>query len=114
MNERVGDRTGWFGTKTLSDNEYEDLYFTVAGYRDGVLKCDYDRATVASSNKIWHYADTLPGYSGCPVWFVNNYGQYYAVAINIAESLSYEANVAQKITTRLFKSMKDRGVLGDY
>ena len=111
LKENVGNRTGWFGTHALSDKGYEDYYFSVTGYRDGVLKSDYDRVVVTSDHKVKHYADTLPGNSGCPIYYYDYMNDSnYVVAINTAHSESYEVNYGERITNTLFNRMKEQGI----
>ncbi len=109
FNERVGDRTGWFGVSVLTDGTVQTKYLTVAGYRDGKLKYDSSYADVISANVISYSADTLPGNSGCPV-FYNTSGDYYAMAINVAESDTAQKNYARRINNWLFDDMKSNGL----
>ena len=48
LQERVGDRVGWFGVSVLGDEDCDAEVFYAAGYRHGVLKQDYDFAYVSS------------------------------------------------------------------
>lgn len=111
LNERVGDRTGWFGTSVLSDDELPNKFFTVAGYRDGVLKYDYGFSTVASSNLISFQADTQPGNSGGPIFYYNTPNDVRAAAIIVSESSTMMQNYGHRINGYIFNEMKAKGVL---
>lgn len=105
--KNVGDTTGWFGMRYgMSDAEYEAEWFNVAGYRAGKIKTSIGYAEPYNSNQILHYADTEPGYSGCPVFD----DQYYAVAINTAHFTDNSANIGRRITTQLYYDMLDSGM----
>lgn len=108
--KNVGDTTGWFGMRYgMSDAEYEAEWFNVAGYRNGKIKTSIGYAEPYSTNRILHYADTEPGYSGCPVFD----DAYYAVAINTAHFLDNSANIGRRITTQLYYDMLDSGMPRD-
>lgn len=104
--KRVGDKTGWFGTKVMSDTSITSKYLTVAGYRSGKLKYDAGFAKVDSPRVISYQADTKPGTSGCPVYYKEN-GNTYAVAINVAQNDYYKKNIARRIDNWLFDSLED-------
>ena len=106
LKKRVGDKTGWFGTATMSDSAISSKFLTVAGYRDGKLKYDTGFATVESPRLISYQADTEPGTSGCPVYYKEN-GNVYAVAINVASNTYYKKNLARRIDSWLFDDMED-------
>lgn len=86
LGEPVGDHTGWLGMRALSDTELRNTCFWVDGYRDGQIKYALGYADINSENTISYEMDTVPGYSGGPVSMCVNYDDFYAVAINVAES----------------------------
>ncbi len=96
IDKPLGDRFGWFGRKYLSDSNIEGQYCEVAGYRYGVLRRDSGFVNVLDSDHIKYRADTEPGNSGCPVFVRDSAGDFYAVAINIAENSRY--NVGYRLT----------------
>ncbi len=106
LNSNVGERTGWFGTKAMSDSELNGAVMNLAGYRQGVIKRDFDRVTVVNANVIDHRIDTEKGYSGCPIYD----DDYYAVAINVAEYTDFEGNIGRRITGSLQNDMRAAGI----
>ncbi|MBR6754173.1 MAG: trypsin-like serine protease [Clostridia bacterium] len=105
--KNVGDTTGWFGTSFgMSNSEYETEWFNVAGYRAGKIKTSIGYAEAYDSNQILHYADTEPGYSGCPIFDDEN----FAVAINTAHFTDNSANIGRRLTTQLYYDMVDAGL----
>ncbi|MBR1821392.1 MAG: trypsin-like peptidase domain-containing protein [Clostridia bacterium] len=109
LNERVGDRTGWFGVSVQNDYDIASKYLTVAGYRDGVLKYDYDFVDIVNANLIRYTADTQPGNSGGPVFFYGD-NDIFATAINVSESISEQRNYARRINSALFYDMQANGL----
>lgn len=102
FDEAVGYTTGFFGMTVKSDASLDDSHAELAGYRDGVLKTDYDRVEVRSDNTMFCYTDTVPGNSGGPI-FNND----QACGIDIAENEQVEKNVGYRITESVFqKAMK--------
>lgn len=106
LNKNVGDTTGWFGMRYgMADSEYDLEWFNVAGYRNGKIQTSVGHAEAYNSYRVLHYADTEPGYSGCPV-FDN---EYYAVAINTAHFTDGTANIGRRITSQLYQDMQSNG-----
>ena len=105
LEKRVGDKTGWFGMRMLSDSEISYSWYNVVGYRHGVIKRDYGMATVKNSKQIDHNADTEGGYSGCPIFD----DDYYAVAINTSHYIDESANIGRRITSALLSEMRSEG-----
>ena len=97
FDEFVGYETGFFGMKVMSDKEFNGATLRVAGYRDGLLKYDTNRAEVDSKTTVKLYADTVQGNSGGPV-----YEGTTASAINIASNDS-GYNIGGRITGEVFK-----------
>ena len=81
LSEPVGDTTGWFGWRVLSDQDLNNELFICAGYRDGELKSSGNYMEVLNEKLFKHYMDTEGGYSGGPVFDLDD----YVVGINIAE-----------------------------
>ncbi len=106
LKERVGDKMGWFGVSARSDENTDVKVCYAAGYRNGVLKTDYDWVYVNTPYQIKHTIDTEPGYSGCPIFD----GDYYAIAINVAHSITLEYNYGCRITSWLVKTMRSDGI----
>lgn len=110
FDEAIGDYTGWFGLKALSDKDFSDSkYFYASGYRDGLLKYDYNRVSVAGPRLLHHYIDAVPGTSGGPLYEISG-NDCYAVGIHIAEH-SNEYNFARRITKDILDKMKNDGVI---
>lgn len=104
LEKNVGDTTGWFGTKVLSDYEVSGQVLEVAGFRNGYLRKGSGSVSVRNDYCIKYTIDTLPGNSGCPVFDED----YYVVAINVASNDSF--NTARRITSDLFYQMKDNDI----
>lgn len=107
LDKRVGDTTGWFGIRYgLSDADYASEWFNVSGYRHGKIKTSVGATERMTDKSLYHYADTEPGYSGCPI-FDN---EYYAVAINTGYRLDNTVNIGRRITADLYYDMKNDGM----
>ncbi|MGN0745620.1 MAG: trypsin-like serine peptidase [Aristaeellaceae bacterium] len=106
LEKNVGDTTGWFGLNALSDETLDNAAFEVAGYRNGSLKTSQGVLSVYSDQIVHHSGDTEPGYSGCPVFN----GDYYVVAINVAQNKTRQRNIARRITWDLVNEMRDKGM----
>ena len=106
LNRNVGDKTGWFGTRSMSDSALNGALMNLAGYRQGEMKRDFDYVTVVNANVIDHRIDTEKGYSGCPIYD----DDYYAVAINVAEYTNFEGNIGRRITGSLQDDMRAAGI----
>ena len=104
LNERVGDRTGWFGLSSPSDSQLDMTVVEVAGYRNGVLKTDWDYAHVYNDYQFTYENDTEPGNSGCPVFD----SDYYVLGINVAGGT--RDNTARRITSDLINRMRSNGL----
>ena len=107
LKEKIGIGTGWFGLRFCGDEALKNGRYTVAGYRDGVLKYDRDRIGTVYDTTFTHYADALPGNSGCPIFDENN----DVVGIHVAESRSMNYNIGVKMSDSLMDSMFDNGIL---
>ena len=105
LSERVGDRVGWFGYSARSDANLDMTLVEVAGYRDGVLKTDWDYLHVETSNCVSYENDTLPGNSGCPVFD----SDYRVLAINT--SAYTNPNYGCRITSAMLNEMRRNGVI---
>ena len=103
LSERVGDVTGWFGLTALNDDELNGKWLTVTAYKDWKLQTSSGTATVYNENTVSHQADTLPGYSGGPLYD----NSYYAVAINVASG--DDSNFGRRFTQELFSEMRQNG-----
>lgn len=102
----VGDYTGWFGLRVISDSDFnEDGIWSISGYFGNDLFYDIDHASVRSEKTIKHEIDTMAGMGGSPIYTFD----CAAVAINVGENSS--SNVARRITSSLIKQMWDNGVL---
>lgn len=111
LRQPVGETTGWFGLSARSDSELTNgTWFEVAGYRDRVLMKDWGTANIRSQYTISHNGDTLPGYSGCPVFT----SDYYVVAINVAHVTDLSGvgkyNIARRISSDLINEMRSLGM----
>ena len=104
LDKNIGDKTGWFGVSSKYDSDLNGYLYRVAGYRDGVLKYDRNRAYVYSDYEVYHYADTQPGYSGCPIYT----DDYYVVAVNTSESA--KRNYGRRFTNSLIDEMRQNGI----
>jgi len=82
LDEDVGQYTGYYGIRAMSDEELEEELLYVAGYKWGELKYDYGPVSVNNEYVITYLMDTQPGNSGSPVSTYDN----YVVAINVAEN----------------------------
>ena len=100
--ENVGDTTGWFGVEVLSDKDFEKGTFTVAGYRDGLLKYDTNTTTVENKELVTTKIDAVAGNSGGPL-----YRGTMASAIHIAENSLGMHNTARRITEDVFDMILD-------
>ena len=106
LQERVGDRVGWFGINPMSDSQLNGTVLNAAGYRDGKLKYDYDLVYVSTSYMVNHTIDTEPGYSGCPIYT----NDHYAVALNTSHDLVLDYNYGCRITGWLIEMMRNEGI----
>lgn len=80
--DNVGDIVGWFGTYWgMSDSSIESELLYEAGYRDGRIGYDLGFVKVLDNDHVYYTLDTVPGYSGGPIFTADN----YAVGVNIAE-----------------------------
>ena len=102
--KNVGDSTGWFGMKFLTDREIERGWYYVAGYKDNLLKYDIATMTALSSNQVNLDADVLPGNSGSPIFDK----EYYVVAL--WTSFTDTENFAHRMTTEIYNKLHSEGV----
>lgn len=93
--KNVGDRTGWFGTRSLSDQQVENGYYYISGYKDRILKMDVGKLHIKDSNEMWMDMDALPGNSGSPIYDSNNY------AVGIWTTYYSNANSAVRLTSSI-------------
>lgn len=106
LKEPVGDYTGWFGLRVVSDSDFnENGIWSITGYSGNDLLYDIDHATVDSTQLIKHKIDTMSGMGGSPIYTFD----CAAIAINVGENSS--SNIARRITSSLIKKMRDNGVL---
>lgn len=103
LEQPVGDHVGWFGVRHADASQHGQT-FTVAGYRNGVLKSSSGRVDVCSDKLLSYQTDTEPGYSGCPVFD----SEYYAVAINVSHDNSN--NYARRFTANVVTDMHRNGM----
>ncbi len=106
LRSRMGDKVGWFGMSARSDSDINSQYFYAAGYKNGVIKRDYDRAKVINPHEISHTIDTEPGYSGCPIYTPD----FYVVAINVAHDIYREVNYGCRVTSDMIREMRSKGM----
>ncbi len=108
LQERVGDYTGWFGTRAAKDSDV-DSWFELAGYRREELKTNWGRlmSTTANSDlRLRITADALPGNSGSPVFD----DDYYALCIWTSYNETVEENYVRRITGGLLSEMRENGI----
>ncbi len=105
LQERVGDKVGWFGMCAYSDADIQRSAFYGAGYRDGVLRMDHDWAK-ANGNLVAHTLDMVAGNCGCPIFDEG----YYAIGIQIGESATQAVNYAARITGAMLREMDSVGL----
>ena len=106
LDERIGDRTGFFGLNfALTGEDLQGRDFHVTGYAKGILRHGSERVQALSEQFLRHFADTEPGYSGCPVYD----DEYRAIAINTAAAEDGSENYAVRITPRLYALMRECG-----
>ena len=104
LKKPVGNTTGWFGLSALSDAEFTNAGFEVAGYRRGEMTKDWGVTQVRTDYAVTHNADTLAGNSGCPIFNKD----YYVVAIHVAENThnsNAPYNIGRRITQDLINEM---------
>lgn len=99
LHEDVGQYTGYYGTRAMSDEELDEEMLYVSGYRHGELKYDYGPVIVDNEYEITYLMDTEPGYSGGPVSTYDN----YAVAINVAHTDNN--NIGRRLTYDLLNEI---------
>lgn len=99
FSKKVGDKTGWFGRRVLSDKELKNGYYSVAGYKDGILKYDFGKLRVIDNSRMWVDMDVLPGNSGSPIYD----SDYYAVGIWTTYYDDIVANSGMRITPYITK-----------
>ena len=104
LKERVGDRTGWFGTRVMSDSSFDGSIFSIAGFSDNNLYYDIDKVTPYNDYLLHHKIDTVPGMAGSPLFTFD----CYAFAINVAYTST--TNIARRITSKLQSQMRDNGL----
>ena len=104
LDKRVGDTTGWLGVAAWDDATLSYIKVQVAGYRDRVLKTDWDFAWLYNDYLLEYQNDTVPGNSGCPV--IDDDG--YAIAIHIENRGQY--NYGRRIDVDLFYAIQDEGL----
>ncbi len=104
LKERVGDRTGWFGTRVIPDSSFDSFVGNITGFVDNNMYYDIDKVTLYNDYLLHHEIDTLPGMSGSPLYTFD----YYAFAINVAHTSSY--NIARRFTSKLNSQMHDDGI----
>lgn len=105
LNARVGDTVGWLGCAARTDENLEMTLVEVAGYRDGVLKTDWDYLHVVNDNVVSYENDTLPGNSGCPVFD----SDYYVLAINTSANI--QPNYGCRIRGSILEEMRRIGLI---
>ena len=105
LSSDVGNVTGWLGFKFATDYEVSSRNYIVAGYRYGKLKYCWGSAYAEDNKIIGHWADTVPGNSGGPVFTSDN----YADAINVAENEKRQINWGRRITSDIWSYMKQDG-----
>lgn len=106
FDKKIGDTVGWFGYwYGAPDNKVDNHVFYCAGYRDGILKSDYDWVNVISEKRISHTIDTLPGNSGAPIFD----DDYYVVAIHTAHAHDESENYGVRFTNQLYRFMQSAG-----
>lgn len=106
FDDPIGEYTGCFGYwYDAPDSIIESEAIYCVGYRDGVLKSDYDWVRVLNSKFLTHTIDMVAGNSGCPLFDKD----YYVVAINTAEARDGTENYGVRLTDQMQKSMQREG-----
>ena len=103
LEKKVGDQVGWFGIRT-ANNSHDGKMFTVAGYRNGVLKSSTGVLHIYDNKHVSYFMDMEPGNSGCPVFDSEN----YAIAINVCESSTN--NFGRRINSDVLDQMRQQGL----
>ncbi|MEO0788107.1 MAG: serine protease [Bacteroidota bacterium] len=112
-NQRVGNRTGWFGFAYMGDSALKKKYLNLPGYPgdkpSGTMWYHHQGVKRLTSRRIYYTIDTMGGQSGSPVYYIKD-GKRYAVGIHAYGHSS--GNSAPRITKGVFnlmKSWKQRG-----
>ena len=99
LSENVGKTTGYLGIRyDVPDSELSKESFHVTGYFDGLLKHDAERVQPINEKYLKHFADTVSGNSGCPVYDDNN----NVIAINTASKKDASENYAVRFTSEIY------------
>ena len=99
--KNVGDTVGWFGMMyDMPDTKITSKLMHMLGYKWGTMRQSYGFVETGSGNLIHYDLDTEKGNSGGPLYFLDR-GDYYAVAINIAENQTY--NTGYRITNEIYR-----------
>ena len=99
LSENVGKTTGYLGIRyDVPDSELSKGSFHVTGYFDGLLKHDAERVQPINEKYLKHFADTVSGNSGCPVYDDNN----NVIAINTASKKDASENYAVRFTSEIY------------
>lgn len=99
----VGQKTGHFGLKPMSDQDLKATWMELAGYRDDVLRSGKGYPTGCTSTEVWYKMDAQPGNSGSPVFDADG----YVLAVHSAEDSN--KNYGCRITWDIINEMKSHG-----
>ena len=106
FDKKIGDTVGWFGYWYGAPDSMVDTHvFYCTGYRDGILKSDYDWVHVINEKRVSHTIDTVPGNSGAPIFD----DDFYVIAINTAQALDGSENYGVRFTNQLYRFMQSAG-----
>ena len=103
FNSNVGDTTGWFGLRPLSDEKITSGKYTFAGYRNGKLKKNKGKLRVKDSTRMWMDMDTKRGNSGGPVFDSDNY------AVGLFTTYYDDANSGIRVTKQMISELEKAG-----
>ncbi len=106
--QRLGERTGWFGFAALPDAELARLVLNNSGYAGdkafGTQWYNAGRVTTVEQKRIAYMLDTFGGQSGSPTWrYDAATGRRHAVGIHAYGGCP---NRSTRITPRVFRIMQ--------
>lgn len=107
-NDRLGDKTGWFGFANLSDDALENLLVNNSGYPGdkafGTQWFNAGRLTGTTGRQLEYMVDTAQGQSGSPVWrFTKTAGKRHVIGIH---NYGGCANRSTRITEAVIANMR--------
>ena len=106
LDNKLGNRTGWFGFSALSDAGLRNLLVNNSGYPGdkpvGTQWFNAGRVTRVEARRIHYMLDTAGGQSGSPTWRLKD-GKRHAVGVHAYGGCP---NKSTRITTSVFNRMK--------